>query len=119
MELIVAQVSRQELDDRVRHAAEELVRRLRALLGEVLLEVRLYGSWARRQAAPDSDVDLAVIVRRADLQTWLRVQEQAARLSLEHDLVLSVNLLSQREWEELQRLQTLYARRLQEEGVRL
>lgn len=35
------------------------------------------------------------------------------------NLVLSVNLLSQREWEELKRLQTVYARQLQEEGVLL
>jgi len=98
---------------------EELVRKLRDLLGEELLEVRLYGSWARGQAVPDSDIDLAVVVRHVDPGTWQRVQEQAARLSLEYDLVLSVNLLSQREWEELKRLQTVYARQLQEEGVLL
>jgi len=97
----------------------ELVRRLRALLGKDLQEVRLYGSRARNRAVPDSDVDVAVIVRRADQAVWQEVQKLAAHLSLEHDLVLSVNLLSQKEWEELQRLQTLYARRLQEEGVPL
>jgi hypothetical protein len=106
-------------DDRIPQAGEELRRRLQALLGENLLEVRLYGSWARGQAAPDSDVDLAVIVRRVDLETWQRVQEQTARLSLEHDLVLSVNLLSQQEWEELKRLRTVYAQQLEKEGVLL
>jgi predicted nucleotidyltransferase len=106
-------------DDRIPQAVEELRRRLQALLGENLLEVRLYGSWARGDAAPDSDVDLAVLVQRADLAVWQKVQEEAARLSLERDLVLSVRLLSQEEWEELQRLQTLYARRLKEEGIPL
>lgn len=108
-----------EQDRRVRRAAEELVRRLQTLLGGELLEVRLYGSWARGQAEQDSDVDLAIVVRQADSLTWERVHRVAAQLSLEHDLVLSVNLLSQEEWEELLRLRTLYARRLQEEGVLL
>jgi len=65
-----------------------------------------------RGGLPDSDVDLVVLVREGDLTAWQRVQELAASLSLAYDLVLSVNLLSQKEWEELQRLGTLYARRL-------
>lgn len=105
--------------EKIHRIAAELATRLRALLGDRLVEVRLYGSWARGDAAPDSDVDLAVLVQKADPATWQTVQEEAARLSLEHDLVLSVHLLSQEEWEDLQRLQTLYARRLEEEGISL
>jgi predicted nucleotidyltransferase len=98
---------------------EELRQRLQAFLGENLREVRLYGSWARGDASPESDVDLVVLLHERNSGTWQRVQELAAVLSLKYDLVLSINLLSQEEWEELQRLGTLYARRLQEEGIPL
>lgn len=105
--------------DQVHQALEELSQQLHALLRDDLVEIRLYGSWARHQAHPNSDVDIVVVVRQLTPSLWQQVHELAARLSLEHDLVLSINLLAQREWEELQRLQTLYARRLQEEGIPL
>ncbi len=106
-------------DARIPQAVEELCQRLQALLGENLREVRLYGSWARGDASPESDVDLVVLVRERHSGTWPQVQELAAALSLKYDLVLSINLLSQGEWEELQRLGTLYARCLQKEGIPL
>ncbi len=107
------------LADQVQKALEKLSQQLHTLLRDDLVEIRLYGSWARQQAHPDSDVDVAVMVRAINMDLWHQVHELAARLSLEHDLVLNINLLTQQEWEELQRLQTLYARRLQEEGVLL
>ncbi len=107
------------LAGQVHQAVEKLSHQLHALLRDDLVEIRLYGSWARHQAHPSSDVDIVVVIRQLNLNLWRQVHELAARLSLEHDLVLSVNLLTQQEWEELQRLQTLYARRLQEEGVPL
>lgn len=103
----------------VHQVLEKLSHQLHALLRDNLVEIRLYGSWARQQAHPHSDVDIVVVVQQLTLNLWHQVYELAARLSLEHDLVLSINLLAQQEWEELQRLQTLYARRLQEEGVPL
>lgn len=107
------------LADQVHQALEKLSHQLHALLRDDLVEIRLYSSWARQQAHPSSDVDLVVVTRQLSLNLWHQVHELAARLSLEHDLVLSINLLTQQEWGELQRLQTLYARRLQEEGVPL
>jgi len=112
-------ISQVQGDRQLGQALEELVDQLRSLLCQNLLQIRLYGSWARQQADPSSDVDLAVVVQHLNFGTWQEVYRIVAQLSLRHDLVLSVNLLSQQEWEELQRLRTLYARNLQEEGVLL
>lgn len=105
------------LADQVHQALEQLSHQLHVLLRDDLVEIRLYGSWACQQAHLGSDVDLAVIVKETSLHLWQRVHELAAQLSLQYDVVLSVNLLAQQEWQALQRLQTLYARCLQEEGV--
>lgn len=43
-------------------AVEEFVSRTRAALGENLLDVRLFGSRARGDSQPDSDIDIALIV---------------------------------------------------------
>lgn len=99
--------------------ARELAKRLRTLLGDNVLEIRLYGSQTSGEATSDSDIDVSVIMQQADLNTWQAVHKEAAYLSLEHDTVLSVRLLSSEEWGKLQKLQTLYARTLQEEGITL
>ena len=41
----------------------EYHRRLEDLLGDRLVGLRLFGSWARGEQGPDSDVDLAVLVK--------------------------------------------------------
>ena len=41
----------------------EYRRRLEELLGDRLVGLRLYGSWARGEQTPDSDVDLVVLTR--------------------------------------------------------
>ena len=47
--------------------ARKLLREVRtsleALYGDELSDVRLFGSYARRQAEPDSDVDVLVVLR--------------------------------------------------------
>lgn len=44
--------------------AEEVARDLKALYGDRLIDVVLFGSWARGDAHPDSDIDLVVVLDR-------------------------------------------------------
>jgi len=63
---------------------------LAAIYGDRLCGVYLYGSGARDQLTPDSDIDIAVILdaipnRFAEHE---RTSQLGARLSLEHDTVV-------------------------------
>jgi predicted nucleotidyltransferase len=51
------------MTDSVRQALAEARRRLEALYGDRLVHVVLYGSQARGDARPDSDVDVLVILK--------------------------------------------------------
>ncbi len=52
-----------ELSDRLRAVAEAYVRALEETLGEALVSAVLFGSVARGEAGPHSDIDLFLVVR--------------------------------------------------------
>jgi predicted nucleotidyltransferase len=75
---------------------------LEAVYGDRLDQVLLYGSRARGDARPESDVDVLVVLRgEVDPVAEIRATEfLVAGLSLEHDLVLSCVFLSVKEYQD-------------------
>ena len=69
---------------------DSLLKELRAsledLYGDNLVGIRLFGSYARRQATPDSDVDVLLVLREVgDYGTEVRrVSDLLSRVSLEY-----------------------------------
>jgi predicted nucleotidyltransferase len=61
------------------------------LLGERLEAVYIYGSWARGDARPDSDIDILIVLKdEFDYAEMLnRTIDLVADLSLEQDVVIS------------------------------
>ena len=68
-------------------AAEEFTRRLKAELGEELDAVVLYGSVARGDAGPDSDVNVLVVARETK-ESWATVSAVGFDLYDESDFTL-------------------------------
>ncbi|MBN1937086.1 MAG: nucleotidyltransferase domain-containing protein [Anaerolineae bacterium] len=71
------------------------------ILGDQLESVILYGSRARGEAQPDSDVDI-LIVMREDLNYGDLIRRTSAlvsALSLEYDLVISRAFVSKEQFE--------------------
>ncbi len=83
-----------------RRVAEAVAADLRRLYGERLVEVVLYGSHARGDAHPDSDVDLAVVLD--DMSSpWeeLRLMDEILwRHSFEHGVTVSATPVALRAW---------------------
>ncbi len=71
-------------------------------LGEQFVRVMLFGSRARGEARPDSDIDVLVIVRgEVNSLDWLRrTSAFIAELSLAHDVVISPVFISQTQFEQ-------------------
>jgi len=86
-------------------------------LGDNLLEVRLFGSYARGEARPGSDVDVLVLVKNAPLRVRNTVSDVAADVGLDHDLVIGTLTWDTERLREHERLDTLLLRNIRSEGA--
>ncbi len=74
----------------------QLRRYLHQLYGKRLVDVVLFGSHARGDAAPGSDIDVLIVLQGpvSPGEEIARVGDFTAALSLEHDVVISCTFVS-------------------------
>jgi predicted nucleotidyltransferase len=95
------------------------VQRLCSQYKEYVRSVILFGSKARGDAGPESDVDLLVRLTSDDPYLRSKVRRLAARVSLEYDLLLSVQAVSPARWDELSRYRFPLYQAIEAEGIAL
>jgi predicted nucleotidyltransferase len=87
-------------------------------LGERLIRLTLFGSFARGEAGPESDVDVAVVLDRiGNHADRVLPMELAGALIVEHELVLTPLVLSVSELELLHQREDLLAENLDRDGI--
>lgn len=90
---------------------------LRARFGDRLRTVRLFGSWARGAAGPDSDIDVAVIVDDLSRAEWRAAFADAVDVELKTEVTLSPYVLSAEDFDRLLRRGRRIARDIEREGI--
>jgi predicted nucleotidyltransferase len=85
------------MNPKLRAILSELRARFEALYGNRLVKLVLYGSQARGDAAPDSDIDVLVVLKGnvAPGQEIERTGGIVSEISLEHDSVVSCVFVSE------------------------
>ncbi len=100
---------------------KEMVDCYRVVYGEDIVEIVLYGSYARGDFSEDSDIDLVAVVygSRLDLQNKLKdVRNVSAELSLDNDIIISPMVIPYDEF--MKYKQTLpYYRNIAKEGKKI
>ena len=84
----------------LRSVLDELKHGLQALYGERLKGMYLFGSYARDEAEPESDIDVLVVLDRID-DYWVEIQrasELSARLSLDCGATIAKVFLCEQDW---------------------
>lgn len=110
---------RRRLPQPLKLALGEYAERLRGLFGERLLELRLFGSYARGEAHEDSDVDVLVVVEGlTDLEIGV-VAGEAAPIILRTGLPLAPLPMSSARLAALRSQKRALASALDREGVSL
>jgi len=107
------------LNDAEGQALTEFIRRIQEQLDGILLSVHLFGSKARGEGTPESDIDVLIVVRDASWEIRKRILHLAADICLEYDLNLSPRVWSLPHFYEMQRLQSLLYQNIQREGIEL
>jgi uncharacterized protein len=100
-------------------AVTDFVDRLRDTLGERLVHVCVFGSRARGDAGPDSDLDVLVIVepdsQRIELETT--VSDIAFDVSLEHAIHVSPTVLTRSAFADPRWRAMPFLRAIEREGI--
>ena len=96
----------------------ELKAELEKLYGERLVRVILYGSQARGDALPDSDIDILVILKAPVKESAEeeRISYIASELSIRHRVVICVFVFSQGDFEHRE---DSFFREVRREGISL
>lgn len=100
----------------VERAVDEFAGRVAERIPDRLLEIVLYGSWARGTARPDSDVDLLVVVESRDTQITDLIQGVALDVDLEHMTLLSVKVCPVSKMDEMRRIGDPFLAAVETEG---
>lgn len=101
------------------HAVEECTHRLVTALDDDLCYLWLFGSKARGEHGPDSDVDLLVVVREYEEESRWQIHQIGAQCSLEYDVLFNTHILDLSQWDYLERHQGTLWSEIQRDGVTL
>lgn len=88
----------------IRKILQKLKKELMQIYGDQIASILLYGSRARGDERPDSDIDILIVLKQEfDYSEMLRLSSDlTASLSLENDVVISRAFVSQEQFENRQ-----------------
>ena len=92
---------------------------VRERFGDAVIDVRLFGSYARATAHEESDVDVAVVLEEAGWNVQREIIDLATSIGLEHDLMLSPTVFDRENWERWCAQDRPLARDIENEGIPL
>jgi predicted nucleotidyltransferase len=84
--------------------------------GEVVRLV-LFGSKARGDASDDSDLDVLAVVRSDDWKLGDEIRDIGYELEIAHGVVLSIQVMGQRQYQELKARGSTFLENVEREGL--
>lgn len=95
---------------------EDLVPRICKIYGDNLVAIILYGSFARDTASEESDVDIALLIKKEDSTMHDEMLDAFVDLDLEYDRVISPSLIEIDKFDKWKSVLPYY-RNIENEGV--
>ena len=76
----------------------EFKKRVSAALGHNLVEMKLYGSYARGDFTKDSDIDILVTVRNFNPEDEKKIWSEALEINLDYDVFITAIVMADSEF---------------------
>ena len=86
---------------------------------DVVDQIIVFGSKAKKTATEDSDLDLLLVIRAGDWKVKDAITQPGYLLALDTDAVPSIIVLTREEWESLRRREAPFWQTVQRDGVTL
>lgn len=102
-----------------RKAIARFVELLRQRHPEQILQTVLFGSKARGDSQPWSDIDILIVVDSEDWRFQHAISTLAARVSLEYDVLIGPRVIGQERWERMKQHRSTLYRNITAEGIPL
>jgi predicted nucleotidyltransferase len=105
------------LTTREQHAVYDFLQRLQHSFGRAVRQTTLFGSKARGDSGPDSDIDILIIMDEENWSLRDSVSAIAARISLEYNLLIDPRVIGRERWERMARENLSLYQNIAREGI--
>lgn len=107
------------LNESEQTAVHTFLQKLRQGYGETIQQTILFGSKARGESSPDSDIDILIVVAEESWPLRDEISVIAARISLEYDVLISPRVIGQHRWQRMMQDQFNLYKNVVKEGIPL
>ena len=95
---------------------KKMVDEITKIYGDNLISIVLYGSVARNTAMDDSDIDVALFVKKDNRNMYDRALDVVVDLDLEYDQIISLSLIEQNNYTKWKNVLPYYVN-IDKEGI--
>lgn len=95
---------------------QEFKRRVEQRFPGEIVRLVLFGSQARGDASVESDIDVLAVVRSDDWKLGDEIRDIGYELEIAHGVVLSIQVMGQRQYQELKGRGSTFVANVEQEG---
>ena len=105
--------------EKIQHVLAEVQKRISVVLGEKLIAIYLFGSNAREEAQPESDIDIFVLINDDNVRVYDDVLlDISVDISIENDCVISIMSDTKVDYDRMKAVKPLY-KNIEKEGRKI